>query len=520
MKQYCQLKVIVCALSPFLLSCSEKEKRGESAPSVFVIVLDAASAGHFGCYGDKTGTSPHIDQFASESILFENAYSQTPSTLLSTVSFLTGTRTSTHQMNEGIKVPKRLKTMPELMSNSGFKTFSVVGNPFAGSPNWGLDRGYNKCIEVYKLDHVIARRVPEESRAFAVTQPDDINEEIYKLLPEWKKTGTYAYIHFLQPHKPYDPPEKFLKAFDCGSASWKSLHVAWEHANSTGNASQGTIRSLEERYRANIKYVDAAVGALFTRLKSAGLYNESMIVLTADHGDAFFKHGRFGHNTDLYDDMVRIPLIIKFPNTQKVRPARRTSLTETIDLMPTILDYVGLPIPEQVEGESLLNVAFEHRDSLAGEEVILGAIVNFGQGPTATSYEKHAIRVREYKYIRHAGGQEEVFNLRIDPDEQHDLSKFDKAAVLRFRELLESRVNLKSGSTVVAERASGRDQKMDSLLYSLGYTGGETSGGGSNGNPTSQPSSRATTTTRPASMSEKSSTQPSATIPSPVDDDC
>src|SRR5262249_9731422 len=149
-----------------------------------------------------------------------------------------------------------------------------------------------------------------------------------------------------------------------------------------------TIAHLEGRYRANLKYVDTAVGDLFMRLKAADLYDGSLIVLTAGHGDAFFKHRRFGHNKDLYDDTVHIPLMIKFPKPENVTPARRTNLTETVDLMPTIFDYLGIPLPEYAEGESLLNLALRKVDRLDGEEVILRAKAFEGTPPNQEQFDR------------------------------------------------------------------------------------------------------------------------------------
>ncbi|HWL93814.1 MAG TPA: sulfatase [Phycisphaerae bacterium] len=466
---------IVAALLSALLcvgACDKANEKSTSSPSVFVIVVDAASAAFFGCYGDNHSTSPNIDAFAGEAVLFENAYSQAPSTLLTTTSFLTGTRTSTHRMNDTIKVPQRLATLPALLGDAGFRTCSIVANPFAGAPNWGLDRGYDECVEVYKLPEVIKRRVAEETTAFAVAQPADVNGEVFRRIANWSKTGTFAYIHYLQPHKPYDPPAEYLKRFDCGPADWKTMHHRWELATQEGETSEQTIKYLMGRYRANVQYVDAAIGELFKRMKEAGLFDESLVILTADHGDAFFKHKRFGHNTDLYDDMVRIPLIMKFPKSMDVKPARRKNLAETVDLFSTILDFARVNISDQAEGDSLLNPAYSGAESENGEEVFLGAIVSFGTGPSAVEYDKHAVRVRDYKFIVEAKGREELYNLVADPDEQRNLVSVDAEKTAGFRELLRSRVDLASGATIAAD-PSDVDSKMSKLLDTLGYTHGK-----------------------------------------------
>ena len=120
-----------------------------------------------------------------------------------------------------------------------------------------------------------------------------------------------------------------------------------------GTASAALIASARALYRANIRYVDDEIGTLIERLKREGLYERSLIIFMSDHGDAFFEHRRFGHNATLYDEMLRIPLLMKFPKRAGVRPRRVQALAETIDVMPTVLDFLGLPVPDVVEGESL-----------------------------------------------------------------------------------------------------------------------------------------------------------------------
>ncbi|MBK8268529.1 MAG: sulfatase-like hydrolase/transferase [Planctomycetes bacterium] len=165
--------------------CSkEADTRGQSAPSVFIIVLDAASAQYFGCYGDTHGTSPNIDRFAAESVLFENAYGQTPTTVTSTASLMTGVRATTHLMTDTTVLDPKFETMPQAFSRQGMTCYGVIGNPFAGAPATGLDRGYAEAVQVYALDSLKTKRRMEESSKFIVTLPEDIAGETYKLLPK------------------------------------------------------------------------------------------------------------------------------------------------------------------------------------------------------------------------------------------------------------------------------------------------------------------------------------------------
>lgn len=451
-------------------SQDEGQRLGQSAPNIFLIVIDAASAPYFGCYGDTHGTSPNIDRLAAESVLFEQAYSQTATTITSTASLLTGVRATTHLMKIETRLPEEFPTLAQMLSKQGMKAQGFIGNPLAGAARTGLARGYDHCVQVYDLESLKGKRAKEETSRFYVTLPKDINAEVFKALPGFGAGGSFAYIHYLQPHKPYDPPREYREGLPCGALTWKDLHVLFELGNEEGRASASTIRQLKARYRANIRYVDAGVGKLLDRLKRDGLYDESLIVLMSDHGDAFFKHRRFGHNSTLYDDMTRIPLMVKLPLSDGVGPRRVKQLVETIDVLPTLFDYLGLPIPNRFEGDSLLPLITGSARELGHPEVVTCVM----------SRQIHAIRVGDYKYIfnlpRAAQRQylrtaEELYDLRADPDEQDNLARTKRDVAQALRRKLESMVDLASGKTLENQSHLRDDPKMDQLLKSLGYTG-------------------------------------------------
>ena len=442
-------------------SRDEGQGLGRSAPNIFLIVIDAASAPYFGCYGDTHGTSPNIDRLAAESALFERAYSQTATTITSTASLLTGVRATTHLMKITTRLPEEFPTLAQMLSKQGMRAYGFIGNPLAGAERTGLARGYDHCVQVYALETLEGKRAKEKSSNFNVTLPADINSEVFKASPEFGGGGSFAYIHYLQPHKPYDPPREYREGLPCGTLAWEDLHVLFELGNEEGKASASTIRQLAARYRANIRYVDAGVGKLLDRLKRDGLYDESLIVLLSDHGDAFFKHRRFGHNWTLYDDMTRIPLMVKLPRSDGVKPRRIPNLVETIDVLPTLFDYLGLPIPDCFEGDSLLPLITGSAQELGHTEVVTCTI----------DRRKHAIRVGDHKYIFNLKRAEELYNVRTDPDEQDNLAHSEREVVQTLRRKLESMVDLVSGKALKTQSHLRDDPKMDQFLKSLGYTG-------------------------------------------------
>jgi arylsulfatase A-like enzyme len=452
------------ALAALLVSACGSAKPPPA--SIFVIAVDAASAFYFGAYGDSHGATPEIDRFAREAVLFEQAYSQSATTVSSTASLLTGVRGTTHRMTGRTELSAQLPTLPELLAAQGFATRGFVANPFAGAEKLGFARGYGEMVEVYAVPEVAQKRRLDESVDFVVTLPEDVDEQVFARLPAIHAdlasgAPVFAYIHFLQPHKPYDPPEEYLRAFAGAGepGGWDALHAEFEQANRTGQADPDTIARIEARYRANLRSVDAGIGALLEKLRQAKLYDDSLIVLLADHGDAFFRHRQFGHNTTLYDDMVRIPLMMKLPAREGIAPARIAALVETVDVAATLLDYAGAPLPPELEGESLLPLIRGRTRELAHPEVVMSTQMR----------DVHALRAGDWKYILHASQGEELYDLRADPREQHDLAAAQPDRTRAMREQLASLVRPGGDRSAGPENRLRDDPRMNELLERLGY---------------------------------------------------
>ena len=450
--------------------------------SVFIIVLDAASAEFFGLYGDPHDTSPAIDAFARESVVFENAYSQSATTTASSVSLLTGVRGTTHLMTGQNVLPAQFKTAAERFSAHGYRTYGFISNPFAGAPELGLERGYHDFVPIYANDDLQDTRATEGSTGFIVSLPGDLNKAVFARLAGFTPRGTFAYFHYLQPHKPYDAPAKYEAATrldglngpngpstarctcsgagcPCGTASWESLSDLFDEANRTGRATASTIEHLKARYRANLRYLDDGIAALFERLRRDGLWDESLVVLMSDHGDAFFKHQRFGHNRTLYDDMVRIPLMIKFPRSLGVAPRRLPQLIESVDVLPTVFGALGLAIPRCFEGESFWPLISGQPGGAPADEVIIAT----------NRRDKHAIRNATHKYVVSSDGSEELYDLASDPDEQRNLAAERPDLVAALRGRLEAQVDITSTAALPEENQLREDPEMNRLLETLGY---------------------------------------------------
>ncbi len=438
-----------------------------------MIVADAASAEFFGVYGDPHGTSPAVDAFARESVVFENAYSQSATTTASTVSLLTGVRGTTHLMTGTNVLPAQFKTAAERFRAHGYRTYGFIGNPFAGAPEIGLDRGYDTFEPIYAAPELQDIRESESSTGFKVTLPGDLTDAVASHIGQFTPRGTFAYFHFLQPHKPYDAPPRYAGEIrpsgakcscsgvgcPCGTASWELLGSLFDSGNATGKATQSTVEHLKARYRANLRYLDDGIDELFRSLRRSGLWSESLIVLLSDHGDAFFKHQRFGHNRTLYDDMVRIPMMIKFPSSLDVQPRRLANLIETVDVLPTVFDSLGLPIPRCFEGESFWPLISGRSQEAPEDSVILAT----------NRRDKHAIRSGREKYIAWLDGTEELYDLEQDPDELHNIAKQQPERAAALRRQLAAVVDLAATDSLPSANQLRNDPEMNRLLETLGY---------------------------------------------------
>jgi len=472
---------VACARLPAV--AGEARPAAPRPRSVFVIVLDAASARYFGAYGAPAHGTPDIDALGRQSVVFGRAYSQSSKTTPSVASLFTGVRVTTHRATLHGFSPE-LVTLAEILREAGFSTVGVSANPNAGLRRTQLDRGFDRFVGVWKsrADRdgrgTLARQETADwaPRARAVTQAAQ------QLSKDAGAEGLFAYIHYLQPHQPYDAAASFQREFplDPGlgcaleETPWRRLHRQMVAANRSGRSSACLTAVLEARYRANLRRVDSEVGRLLDWLREQRLFDESLVVLTADHGEAFFGHKRFGHSAHLYDDMTRVPLVVKFPDSAAIAPRRITSLVETIDLLPTLLDFLGIAPAAQLEGRSLMPEIRGAEPSVEAGEVVMA---------TVSEVPLHAIRSGDHKYI-HAQGQPlgELYDLGSDPAEQRNLIELRPQRARSLRERLTALTGidpraagethgLPSDPDAASEPdpAAPLDPEIEALLEKLGY---------------------------------------------------
>ena len=339
--------------------------------NVVICVLDAARVDHFSGYGYPRETTPHFDRLAQEGLLFEQHFCEAPMTKPSTVSLLTGLYPDTHGLllNGSTETLAQagggdVLTLEGAFARAGYATYLLSSHAVA-SPAFGVGtdfqhRRFLGWAEVAKpMDRVGWMRA-----------------ELSRLIPRWKAAGrpVFAYLHVLPPHLPYNAPAEFRRRFQGQRPPrYFRSRPAWGAAAS--DAALGAPATWQEwgnLYDANLRWADSFVGDLEQALREAGLLRRTLLVVTADHGDALQEHTFAFHPTSPYDEDLHIPLLVRFPGPG--RPAGRVhALSQTIDLLPTLLDLYQLPYRRtKVQGRSLLPL-LEGRAKAVNDYVVSAA---------------------------------------------------------------------------------------------------------------------------------------------------
>lgn len=332
----------------------------DGAPNVLVIVVDTLRADHLPGYGYANGSTPNLDRFAEDAVRYDQAFANASWTRPSFASILTGRYPSSHGvMAKPDALPDEVVTLPETLRENGYATSGLVTN-FNVGPYFNFNQGFEsyRFLEpefvlgaddnAAKLLLVQAlRRGIERYRAArgqvepgsAYQDAETVNREIVTWLDAEAPQDTpwFMFVGYMDPHDPYFP-----HPYDGTGYS--------RAANQHPDPSEAD--ALRDLYDGEITYWDEHFGALMDDLRERGLYDDTLIVITADHGEEFCEHGGFWHGTTLYDEQVHVPLFVKLPGNSRAG-THVSHWVQSIDLMPSILAHVGIDAPEGVQGGSL-----------------------------------------------------------------------------------------------------------------------------------------------------------------------
>src|SRR5512139_3520064 len=374
-----------------------------AAVNVVVVTLDTLRADRLGCYGFRRVETPNIDAVAAEGVLFEQATSTVPLTLPSHASIFTGLIPPNHGVrdNGGFFVEEKLTTLAERMKQGGWTTGAFVGAWVLDS-KWGIGQGFDHYSDRFDLSKYKVVNLGTVQK-----KGDEVMDLALAWLETVKQRRFFAWIHLYDPHTPYEPPEPFRSRYP------------------------------GQPYVGEVAYTDQVVGRLVAWLKGAGVWDRTLLVLLADHGESLGEHGENAHTFFVYDATQHVPLIVRTPWGNR---GRNRSQVSTVDVMPTVLDLVGLPPQPKIDGRSLARLVLHPAGSapeLAYSETYFPRF-HYGW------QHLRAVRDGKWKYIE--APTPELYDVQQDPGETKNLH----TALSHQAEDLRLRLEKMAGSGVQA----------------------------------------------------------------------
>jgi arylsulfatase A-like enzyme/Flp pilus assembly protein TadD len=386
-------------------------------PNIILITLGSTRADRMGFLGSRRGLTPHLDALAKQSITFERAYSQAPLTVVSHATILSGTYPQTHHASElAAPLAADLPYLPDLLHARTYHTAAFVGSLLL-DPRNGSAPGFDRGFDVYDAGF----RPIQSADKRAVERPAD---QVVARATKWLSQNA---------QRPF-----FL---------WVNLCVPRASSGST--------------YDSAVAATDAAVGKLLAALHKQGLDAASMIVVAADHGESLGAHGEDTHGIFLYDETIHVPLLVKLPQ-DAMAGKRVKARVRLVDIAPTVVETARLPVPSQMQGQSLLRIA-----KAADADQPAYARSDFPQQAFAWS-RLESWRAGKYLYIR--APQPELYDLSADPDATHNLAQSSLPVLQTLATQLKAfddRLGNESGKSAATGLTSSQMQK----LASLGYVG-------------------------------------------------
>lgn len=468
-------------------------------PNIILISIDTLRADHVSCYGYKRHTTPCLDQIAEEGVLFEKSYTTAAWTPPGHGSMLTGLYPSQHGAMGKNKIRKAVPTLAEKLMNNGYITAGFVNNSQVGELV-GLNRGHQTFNELWKgiaSKTIIDRGMRYVYRKAIKTlhRSDKGAGKTIRHVKSWLKDNVhcdvpfYLFIHFIEPHNPLNPPNpfrsKFLKEV---SRNGYNKNIVKLVANNPliclsddikpSPVDMNLIRAL---YDAEIAYTDYKIKELMNYLKELKVYDNTLIIITSDHGEHFGEHGLYSHVASLYEPVLHVPLIMRYPNVFK-RGIRDIHIVQTIDIFPTVMEIIQINddnFKSNSIGRSLVNAGstVPYHDYIIAEwegripEFVEDRIGKKDENIDWDRFTKKLTMIREdnYKYILGSNGSEELYDLASDRAEIKNLVLERKDVVEDLRQkLCVWEKNMKS-TKIEEEEQSLMDEQVIKNLKVLGY---------------------------------------------------
>ena len=429
------------ALACFVASCSDAPRR----PNVLLISIDTLRADRLGCYGSTRGTSPRIDELAAQATVFEAAHSSSAWTLPSLCTLMTGLAPSTHGATQlDSMLPPEHRTLAEHLLRAGYDTAIVASHIFL-TEHYGLQQGFNLVDEellVAASDFnrsITSPQVSERGIRFLDAKALGAQAAGHSTATPW-----FLWLHYFDPHAEYMKHEGISERF--------------------GTETQSDL------YDGEIAFTDLHVGRVLEALQRTGLAENTVVVITADHGEEFGEHGQQRHGNHLHQEVVRVPLIVQLPPPLRptaAPPPRVPEVVGTIDLLPSLLDLCELPKAEGLHGRSF--VPLLRGESMAPREILM--VVSWRNAQDMRALRTGSWSYHEYEYPK--AQPTGLYRLDHDPFEQRDLcGTLPAEATARATRLQQLRAQAQTDAArwPTAPRAAAAADTARQL-QSIGYAG-------------------------------------------------
>lgn len=450
---------------------SPEDAEAPNLPSVLLISFDTCRADVFGSLtGETPSLTPRLDELARDSVVFENAFVQAPHTLPSHMSMFTSVYPDVHGVKpEQDPLPSDITTLTEILDEAGLHTMGWVTSEWL-KPDFGFGRGFDEY-----------ETVPHD-----LTYADRVNRAALQGLRSSRKQPFFVFLHYYDLHSDFDHGSAKNKLpYYAPPASRDELGLdvdPEDFCDEEGNCNtrylmamdrkrrelpESKIETIHALYRAAVPHLDAQMGAFFDELKDRGLYDDTLIIVTSDHGEEFREHGRFIHSQP-YDETIQVPLFIKFPESWRAG-ARISEVVETVDILPTVLDYLELEAPEYVQGVSVMpwirQEGERSKTTVASQDTI--------------NKSRYGLRTDALKFIMDVKtSRRELYDLETDPEELDNLADERVETANDFEERLKRllRHNRALGKQLASGDPQGTGDSDDLLseeerdrLKALGY---------------------------------------------------
>lgn len=451
------MRPLVRALVGLLALGGAACQRPAAPPNVVVVLLDTLRADHLGSYGNGRGLTPFLDQLAARGVRFERAYATSSWTMPSVASLFTGrypVQHGVHTMQS--KLADGERTLAEALQEKGWATAGFSANLLVGEPH-GFGQGFD-AYTAFAVEPGAGKVRGAALRAHGQRWLDGRR-------PGASGPPLFLYFQFMEPHAPYEPPEpwrsRLVRPHAAGeveaAAEVMEQHKIW-------NRPPEQIALLASLYDGEVAAADEEVRLLFADLERRGLLANAVVVITADHGEEFGDHGGLSHGFTLFEEQVRVPLLILAPG---LTPAVVREPVSLVDVAPTVLALAGVPAPAAIAGRSLVPLL---RGEPAPAVDLLAELESMGPRKGLRKHQ-HALVHGAHKVLRSPNPfvAPQLFDLAVDPGEQHPDPPALAGELEALLAALDARRDALAADAAPADDRVTLDEATREKLRALGY---------------------------------------------------